>query len=134
MRCASDLNSWSVRTSASTGAPGSPIRRESCATVISVGEGMVASTSEEDMDAMFQAEASRGNRGRPPATNAHQRNNKVNPLDAYSQAAVRAHARGMHPIQGGTPDFIPMCSRRRFCTKYARARAHVRRSQSRYPL
>ena len=32
----------------------SPTRRESCATVISVGEGMAASTSNEDMDAMFQ--------------------------------------------------------------------------------
>src|SRR6476660_642305 len=54
MRRGSDLYSCSVRTSATTGAPGSPMRRESCATVISVGEGMVASTSEEDMDAMFQ--------------------------------------------------------------------------------
>src|SRR5262249_5496707 len=31
-----------------------PIMRESCATVISVGEGMIASTSHEVMDAMFQ--------------------------------------------------------------------------------
>src|SRR5262245_30808958 len=54
MRRGSDLYYWSVRTSASTGAPGSPTRRESCATVISVGEGMAASTSEEDMDAMFR--------------------------------------------------------------------------------
>src|SRR6185295_2764311 len=38
----------------STGVPGSPIRRESWVTVISVGEGTAASTSEEDMDAMFQ--------------------------------------------------------------------------------
>src|SRR5262249_25117859 len=43
-----------VRTSTSAGAPGSPIRRDSCATVISVGEGMAASTSGEDMDAIFR--------------------------------------------------------------------------------
>ena len=36
----------------SGGAPGSPIRRDSCAMVISVG--MSAPTSNEDMDAMFQ--------------------------------------------------------------------------------
>ena len=54
MTCGLELNSSSVRTSASTGAPGRPTRRESCATVISVGEGMAASTSYEDMDAMFQ--------------------------------------------------------------------------------
>jgi hypothetical protein len=35
----SDLNSPSVRTSMSTGAPGSAARRESCVKVISVGEG-----------------------------------------------------------------------------------------------
>src|SRR5262245_3151819 len=54
MSRASELNSSSARTSASAGAPGSPTRRESCATVISVGEGMTASTSNEDMDAIFQ--------------------------------------------------------------------------------
>ena len=46
--------SLSKRTSIRAGAPGRPISRESCATVISVGEGIAASTSEEDMDAMFQ--------------------------------------------------------------------------------
>src|SRR5215470_18081837 len=36
------------------GEPGRPISRDSCGTVISVGAGMAASTSGEDMDAMFQ--------------------------------------------------------------------------------
>src|SRR5215510_10932328 len=48
------LKSSSARTSTIAGAPGRPIRRANCCTVISVGEGMAASTSKEDMDAMFQ--------------------------------------------------------------------------------
>src|SRR5215467_12758331 len=82
MRRGSDLYSWSVRTSASTGAPGSPIRRESCATVIWVGEGMVASTSEEDMDAMFRPRPHGVIAVDPLLSNAHQRDSKVNPLGA----------------------------------------------------
>src|SRR5262249_57067012 len=50
----SDLNSSSLRTSTIAGAPGRPTRRASCRTVISVGEGMAASTSKEDLDAIFQ--------------------------------------------------------------------------------
>src|SRR5215475_8588900 len=50
----SDANSSSLRTSMIEGAPGKPTRRASCGTVISVGEGMAASTSKEDMDAIFQ--------------------------------------------------------------------------------
>src|SRR5215467_9351115 len=50
----SDAYSSSLRTSMIEGAPGKPKRRASCGTVISVGEGMAASTSKEDMDAIFQ--------------------------------------------------------------------------------
>src|SRR6516162_6519136 len=50
----SDPNSSSVRTSMIAGAPGKPTRRASCGVVISVGEGMAAPTSKEDMDAIFQ--------------------------------------------------------------------------------
>ena len=73
-----DLNSSSVRTSASTGAPGSPTRRESCATVISVGEGMAASTSNEDMDAMFQPRPHGAIAVGPLRANPQQHGGKVN--------------------------------------------------------
>src|SRR5262245_17038913 len=76
----SDLYSWSVRTSASAGAAGSPTRRESCATVISVGEGMAASTSNEDMDAMFQPRPHGAIAVGPLGTIPHQHGGKVNSL------------------------------------------------------
>ena len=78
MRCGSELNSSSVRTSASTAAPGSPTRRESCATVISVGEGMAASTSDEDMDAMFQPRPHGAIAVDPLGANPHQLGGNVN--------------------------------------------------------
>ena len=78
MSCGPELNSSSVRTSASTGAPGSPTKRESCATVISVGEGMMASTSNEDMDAMFQPRPHGAIAVGPLSANPHQHGGKVN--------------------------------------------------------
>src|SRR5262245_6536117 len=78
MRCGSDLYSCSVRTSASSGAPGRPIRWDSCATVISVGEGMAASTSEEDKDAMFQPRPHGAIAADPLCANPQQPGVKVN--------------------------------------------------------
>ena len=71
-----------MNTSASTGAPGSPIRRDRCAMVISVVEAMSVSTSIEDMDAIFQPRPHGAIAVGSLSANPHLHGGKVNPAHA----------------------------------------------------
>ena len=73
---------WSShgRTSTSIGAAGRPMIRDSCATEISVGDGM-ASTSSSRAWTRYLAAASRGHRGNPQTHMTYRISANVNPVD-----------------------------------------------------
>src|SRR5450631_3346104 len=68
------------RTSTSDGAPGRPMTRDSCATEISVGDGM-ASTSCSRARTRYLAAASRGHRDKPQKHMTYRNSKNVNPTD-----------------------------------------------------
>ena len=77
------------RTSISVGAPGRPMIRDSCATEISVGDGM-ASTSSSRAWTRYSAAASRGHRGNPQNDMTYRNSVDVNPAQMRLTEAARS--------------------------------------------
>src|SRR5260370_7557559 len=87
-KCRPEPPSSHGRTSTSIGAPGRPIIRDSCATEISVGDGM-ASTSTSRAWTRYLAAASRGHRGNPQKHMTYRTRANVNLVDPFSTAPLR---------------------------------------------
>src|SRR5882672_6980034 len=85
-KCRHEPRSSHGRTSTSIGAPGRPMIRDSCATEISVGDG-IASTSSSRAWTRYLAAASRGHRGNPQKDMTYRNSANVNLVDAFSTSS-----------------------------------------------